>query len=113
MQASERSAGALERMESFGSAADQAMTDQLAPMQSQLDRLLILQHELVQRNNALRQSHKTLLVERNVYLRKVIDLENLIKKPEKVTNNQHRMAINICSIAKNKLAFTLSIKFAL
>ena len=84
MQASERSAGALERMESFGSAADQAMTDQLAPMQSQLDRLLILQHELVQRNNALRQSHKTLLVERNVYLRKVIDLENLIKKPEKV-----------------------------
>ena len=84
IRASERSVNALQHMGSSGSSADQAMTDRLAPLQSQLDRLLILQHELAQRRSALRQSHKTLLKERNVYLRKLIALEELVNEPEQV-----------------------------
>ena len=41
IRASERSVNALQHMGSSGSSADQAMTDRLAPLQSQLDRLLL------------------------------------------------------------------------
>ena len=84
VQASERSVDALQRMEMAATAADQNMMDELAPLQSQLDRLLILQHELAQRKGALRQSHKTLLIERNVYLRKLVALEELVSEPEQI-----------------------------
>ena len=70
-------------MEMAATAADQNMMDELAPLQASW-----IVSDLAARTGtaqgALRQSHKTLLIERNVYLRKLVALEELVSEPEQI-----------------------------
>lgn len=57
---------------------------ELVVKKAEMDRLLVLKHELALRRGALRQAHVNLLKERNNYLKRVLALEELVHSPDAV-----------------------------